>query len=907
MKANLAQREPQLLQRWHKIDLYQRRQQIRQNAKRYILHDGPPYANGAIHLGHAVNKILKDIICKSKFLSGYATPFVPGWDCHGLPIEINVEKKIGKPGVKVSKKEFRHACGVYAEKQWHRQREDFQRLGVLANWHDPYLTMDYAFAADIMRAFKAIIAKDYLVPGFRPIHWCFACQSSLAEAEVEYQNKVSTSIDVKFTVLDPVTLLSKFIGCDLGHGSVAVIIWTTTPWTLPANYAVALHPEMDYSLVQVDRERFLLAKDMVAQVMQRYEITEYKILASAAGKVFSGLVLQHPFLERTSPIVLSEHVTTDAGTGAVHIAPAHGEDDFRLGKQYHLPIESPVRANGVFAEDLPYFGGEHVFKANAQVITVLKEKHKLLKAVDYQHSYPHCWRHKTPVILRATPQWFINMQALSQAALVALPKIGWQPAWGEQQMMKMLDGRPDWCISRQRTWGVPLPLFTHKDTQALHPHTLALIETVAKRVEQVGIDAWFDIDKAELLGEDADDYVKTSDVLDVWFDSGVTHYCVLKAREQLHFPADLYLEGADQYRGWFQSSLLTSLAIEGVPAYNNIMTYGFTVDGQGRKMSKSLGNVIAPDKVVKTLGADIIRLWTAATDSSTEMTVSEEILRRTTDTYRRIRNTARFLLSNLHDFSPTENVVDIKDMVALDSWIVAYARQLQVEIVAAYEKFNFHILVQKIHHFCTVELGSFYLDIIKDRQYTCKTDGIARRSAQTAMYYLLEALVRWIAPVLSFTADEIWQYIPGERSASVHLQKWWDFLPAADNRQQTGIDWQRLMQIRDEANRVIEQQRSVGKIGSSLAVVITIAATGSDYALMQQLGEELRFVFITSAVKVIKNNNDRLEITLVPADTEKCARCWHRCEDVNSDANYPGICQRCVNNIAGAGELRQFA
>jgi len=908
MKANLAQREPKMLQQWATMDLYAQRQQQHQGAEKYILHDGPPYANGSIHLGHAVNKILKDIVCRSKFLSGYATPFVPGWDCHGLPIEINVEKKIGKPGVKVSAKEFRQACRTYAEKQMQGQRDDFKRLGVLAEWDNPYLTMNYRFEANVMRAFKSIVANDYLVQGFRPIHWCFACQSSLAEAEVEYQDKVSASIDVKFSLLDEQQLLSKFTATELGHGAISVVIWTTTPWTLPANYAVAVHPELDYALVQMGDERVLLAAAMVEQIMQRYGVEDYKVLANAVGHTFVDLRLQHPFLERTVPVVLGEHVTTDAGTGAVHTAPAHGEDDFRIGKQYDLPIETPVQANGVFHQDLPYFGGEHVFKANAHIISVLEEKARLIKAVEYQHSYPHCWRHKTPVIFRATPQWFISMQSLSQAALASLDTIHWKPSWGKQRMASMLEDRPDWCISRQRAWGVPLPLFTHKETQALHPDTLELIEQVAERVEQHGIDAWFDLDTTTLLGEDADDYLQSNDVLDVWFDSGVTHYCVLAARDYLQYPADLYLEGSDQYRGWFQSSLLTSLAIGGKPPYKNNMTYGFTVDGQGRKMSKSVGNVIAPDKVIKTLGADIIRLWTAATDNSTEMSVSDEILKRNADTYRRIRNTARFLLSNLHDFAPEQDRVAVEHMLRLDRWMVHCAKQIQADIVQSYDDFNFHLIVQKIHHFCSIELGSFYLDIIKDRQYTCKTDGIARRSAQTAMYHILEAMVRWVAPILSFTADELWQFMPGERNASVHLETWYQGFAAIESAHDYDDSfWHEIMRVRDEVNKVIEAQRNSGLIGSALEANVTLKAGAELKALLDKLGDELRFVLITSNAKVELNTVDELEIIVRPSTAPKCERCWQRRSDTDKDPEHPGICQRCIDNIAGVGEVRHFA
>ena len=908
MKANLAQREPQLLQRWAAMDLYGQRQQLRQGAEKYILHDGPPYANGAIHLGHAVNKILKDIVCKAKFLSGYATPFVPGWDCHGLPIEINVEKKIGKPGDKVSAKEFRQACRRYAEKQLQGQREDFKRLGILAEWDNPYLTMNYHFEANVLRAFKSIVANDYLTQGFRPIHWCFACQSSLAEAEVEYQDKVSPSIDVRFLVVEQAQLLSKFKAADLGNGAVSMVIWTTTPWTLPANCAVAVHPALAYALVQVADERLLVAAPMVEQIMQRYEVDDYVVLAEIAGTLLANMQLHHPFLARTVPIVLGEHVTTDAGTGAVHTAPAHGEDDFRIGKQYDLPIESPVQANGVFKAELAYVGGEHIFKANDRIISVLEEKGRLVKATEYQHSYPHCWRHKTPVIYRATPQWFIRMQKLSQAALTSLDTIDWQPAWGKDRMANMLTDRPDWCISRQRAWGVPLPLFIHQETQALHPNTLELIEAVATRVEQQGIDAWFDLDKQAFLGEDASEYVQSNDVLDVWFDSGVTHYCVLAARDDLQYPADLYLEGSDQYRGWFQSSLLTSLAIKGKSPYKNNMTYGFTVDGQGRKMSKSVGNVDPPEKITKTLGAEIIRWWTAATDNSSEMSVSDEILKRNTDTYRRIRNTARFLLSNLADFIPQQHQVAADQMVMLDRWIVSYARQMQSEIREDYEQFNFHLVAQKIHHFCAIELGGFYLDIIKDRQYTCKTTGLARRSAQTAMYHILEALVRWMAPILSFTADELWQFMPGERSASVHLENWYDGFANIDSvPDYDNTFWQQVIALRNQVNKMIEAQRNAGVIGSALEAAVTLKVDSKLEQLLAKLGEELRFVLITSSAKIVPSSSGELDIIVQPAVAAKCERCWQRCVDTNQHVAYPGICQRCVDNIAGAGEVRKFA
>lgn len=905
MKANLAQREPVMLARWYDMDLYGKRAECREEAEQYILHDGPPYANGRIHIGHAVNKTLKDIICRAQFLNGFDTPYVPGWDCHGLPIEVNVEKKVGKPGVKVSAAEFRQECREYASKQVDGQREDFKRLGVLGEWDNPYLTMNYSYEANVVRVLNKVIDKGYLKQGFKPIYWCFNCQSSLADAEVEYKDKVSPSIDVKFTVSEPEAFLVHFSGNDLGQGDISVVIWTTTPWTLPANYAVSLHPELEYALVQVGNERLVLAHSMVEQIMGRYGIEGYRILATAQGASLEQSTLQHPFLDRHVPIVLGEHVTTDAGTGAVHTAPAHGEDDFRVGKQYDLPIKSPVGANGVFAEDLPELGGQFVFKANGSVIEILEREGKLMCNTQLEHSYPHCWRHKTPVVYRATPQWFVAMDELAKDALECLPTVNWKPHWGQERMAKMLDGRPDWCISRQRTWGVPIPVFTHKQTHELHPNTSELIEVVAQKIEQDGIQAWFDLDKRVFLGDDADDYVQCGDVLDVWFDAGSSHFSVLSERDNLRAPADVYLEGSDQYRGWFQTSLLTSMAIHGDSPYKNLVTHGFTVDGQGRKMSKSIGNTIAPEKVIKQYGADILRLWIASTDFSGEMAISDEILKRNADTYRRIRNTARFLLSNINDFNPATDCVEQNDMVALDRWIVSRAESLQQAIIDDYNHFNFHQLMQKIHHFCSIELGSFYLDIIKDRQYTCKTKGVARRSAQTAMYVILEAVVRWVAPVLCFTADEVWQSLPGQRSESVHLETWFTAFDVCCAAEFDDEFWQQMIALRNEVNKEIEAARKAGTIGSGLEAEVQLTLPKALYQAANQLTHELRFVLITSDATI--EEGDSLQINVVASQHEKCERCWHRRADVNQHADYSGICSRCVENIAGEGEQRQFA
>ncbi|MEH6604385.1 MAG: isoleucine--tRNA ligase, partial [Pseudomonadales bacterium] len=693
MKANLANREPKFLEDWEKGDIYQKIRQVSAGREKFILHDGPPYANGDIHIGHAVNKILKDIIVKSKTMSGFDAPYVPGWDCHGLPIELNVEKKVGKAGVKVDASTFRSKCREYATKQVNGQREDFKRLGVLGDWDNPYLTMDFTFEANIIRTLGTIADKGHLHQGFKPVHWCMDCGSALAEAEVEYQDKTSPAIDVMFPAIDPDALSAAF-GANVDAG--ALVIWTTTPWTLPANLAVALHADLDYVLVSVQRAEgdvvVVLAEALLESCLARYGAQAHSVLGRCKGQALEGLQLQHPFLQRHVPVILGEHVTTEAGTGAVHTAPGHGVDDFVVGKQYGLEVYNPVGSNGVFLPDTPIVAGQHVFKANAVIVELLQTSGMLLNHSPIEHSYPHCWRHKTPIIFRATPQWFISMTSagLLPAAMNAVEQVEWIPEWGKARIESMMSSRPDWCISRQRTWGVPIALFINKQTAALHPETPRLIEEVAKRVEQNGIDAWFDLEIAELLGDEADQYDKVTDTLDVWFDSGVTHACVLRQREGLSFPADLYLEGSDQHRGWFQSSLLTSVAANGVQPYKQVLTHGFTVDADGRKMSKSVGNVVAPQQIMKTLGADILRLWVASADYRNEMTVSDEIFKRTADSYRRIRNTARFLLSNLEGFDPTENLVPAADMLALDRWAVDLAARLQDEIDEAYNSYQFH-------------------------------------------------------------------------------------------------------------------------------------------------------------------------------------------------------------------------
>ena len=923
MKANLAQREPEALKQWQEAGLYEAIRKACAGRPKFILHDGPPYANGEIHLGHAVNKVLKDIIVKAKTLGGFDAPYVPGWDCHGLPIELQVEKKIGKAGVKVDARTFRDACRDYARKQVDAQRKDFIRLGVLGDWYRPYLTMDYKFEADIIRSLGRIIANGHLHKGDKPVHWCVECGSALAEAEVEYKDKTSPAIDVRFPVLDEAALMQRcsHVEGHEGRRPVAVVIWTTTPWTLPANQAVALNPDLEYVVVQCDngghQERLVLAEALLKDTMARYAIDKYRVIAYCRGDALEGMKLQHPFYEREVPVILGQHVTTEAGTGAVHTAPGHGQDDYVVGSRYNLKVDNPVAGNGCFLPDTPLFAGEHVFKANDHVIEVLKTRGNLVHAAALQHSYPHCWRHKTPIIFRATPQWFIGMdqKGLRATALEVIKKTQWVPAWGEARIEGMVNNRPDWCISRQRTWGVPIPLFVHQASGALHPKTAVLIEEVALLVEARGIDAWFELEPAELLGVDAAQYEKASDTLDVWFDSGVTHACVLAQRDELAFPADLYLEGSDQHRGWFQSSLLTAVAIHGVAPYKAALTHGFTVDVKGQKMSKSIGNTIAPQKVANSLGADVLRLWVASTDYRGEMTMSDEILKRASDAYRRMRNTARFLLANLAGFDPQQHTVAVEQLIALDAWAVRRAQALQQELIAAYDRYEFHLIYQKVHNFCSVDMGSFYLDIIKDRQYTTQENSRARRSAQTAMYHIVEAMARWLAPILSFTAEEMYRYIPGERQSSVFMHTWYEFPALADG--QFDLDfWQQVFQVREQVSRELEKARNAGAIGSALDAEVDLYCGDALFQRLQQLQDELHFVLITSEARLhpqaeksgaaMATELEDLWVQVSASEHGKCVRCWHHKPEVGAEPRHPELCGRCVTNVEGAGEDRRF-
>lgn len=923
MKANLAQREPETLKKWNQLDLYKKIGEKNAGKPKFILHDGPPYANGDLHLGHAINKTLKDIVVKSRQLSGFDAPYIPGWDCHGLPIEHNVEKKKGKAGQKISFSEFRKACREYAAKQVEIQKAGFIRLGVLGDWDNPYLTMNFETEADIVRSLGKIASNGHLVKGYKPVYWSVVGASALAEAEVEYQDKQSFAIDVRFEAVNREDFASAFAWEDSGE-PLAVVIWTTTPWTLPSNQAVSLNREFDYAMVRCDlgqgAEILVLAAEMVEGIMARYGCSDFAVLAKAKGEALENMLLQHPFIERHVPLILGDHVTTDAGTGAVHTAPDHGVDDFNVGREYGLSTLNLVDENGVFTSSAGKFAGEHVYKVDGLVIETLTETNTLVANETITHSYAHCWRTKTPLIYRATPQWFISMTEnnLLDAALEAVKGVKWIPDWGQARIELMLKGSPDWCVSRQRTWGVPITLFVNKETQELHPDTPRLVEEVAVMIEEKGIDAWFDLDPEQLLGEQATDYEKVTDTLDVWFDSGVTHQSVVNKREELNYPADLYLEGSDQHRGWFQSSLKTAVAINGTAPYKEVLTHGFFVDAEGKKMSKSVGNTVAPSQIYKQYGADILRLWVAATDYRGEMTVSDEIFKRVADSYRRIRNTARFMLSNLNGFEPESDQVPADEMLALDYWITRKSQLLQQEVIEHYHAYEFLNVYQKIHNFCVIELGGFYLDVIKDRQYTTATDSLARRSTQTAMFQIVETLSRLIAPVLSYTADELWQYIPGKRVESVFLSDFSEtqaLLP--EHEKFADAYWEQILQVKTAVNKALEAKRADKSIGSSLSAEVDLYCAPELMELLTRLQSELRFVLIVSRATVgpmsdapaesVETEMQGLKLAIAASTFGKCERCWHFRADVGVSSNHSTLCQRCVDNIEGEGETRSFA
>jgi isoleucyl-tRNA synthetase len=935
MRGDLPKREPQWVAQWQKNKLYEAIRAAHAGQPKFILHDGPPYANGDIHIGHAVNKILKDMIVKSRWLMGFDAAFVPGWDCHGMPIEIQIEKQFGKnlPTAEVQAK-----ARQYASEQITKQKTDFERLGVLGDWNNPYLTMNYRNEADEIRALGSIWKKGYVFRGLKPVNWCFDCGSALAEAEVEYQDKTDPAVDVGFAFDDAQRgNLAKAFGIpSLPEKKGMVVIWTTTPWTLPANQALNVHPELEYALVETDQELLILAKDRVEICLQEYGL-EGKIIATCAGQKLAGISFWHPLASldegyrRLSPIYPAEYVTLDTGTGLVHCSPAYGEEDFKSCKANGLvdkDILNPVMGNGVYASWLPLFANEFVWKANPKIVEALRSAGSLLKDKSYSHSYMHCWRHKTPIIYRATSQWFASMNkkpadgkaSLREAALEGINNTQFYPAWGKQRLHSMIANRPDWTLSRQRQWGVPMAFLVHKETGEPHPRTAELLEEVAKRVEQGGIEAWQKLDVAELLGEEAALYEKNRDTLDVWFDSGTTHWHVIRGshRNELYRPeaenadgrlADLYLEGSDQHRGWFHSSLLTGAMLDGKPPYKALLTHGFTVDGQGRKMSKSVGNVIAPQQVADKLGAEIIRLWVASTDYSGEMTISDEILKRVVESYRRMRNTLRFLLANLADFDPTQHSMPSAEWLEIDRYAVALANQLQEEVQAHYQAYEFQPAVVRMLTFCSEDLGGFYLDILKDRLYTSAPNSKERRAAQNALFHITRNLLKWLAPFLSFTAEEAWTSFPhgsqNQGKQSIFIEEFGVFPDIAKGTELLA-KWNRIREIRSEVTKAIEIEREAGHVGSSLQAELTIKVDDVDFAILHSLEDDLRFVTITSSAN-IELSKAGLEVLVRASQYKKCGRCWHHTADVGADPTHPELCGRCVSNLFGTGEHRAFA
>ncbi|HWX03549.1 isoleucine--tRNA ligase [Collimonas sp.] len=931
MRGDLAKREPQWVKQWQEKKVYERIRKASKGRPKFILHDGPPYANGEIHLGHAVNKILKDMIVKARNMAGFDAPYVPGWDCHGMPIEIQIEKKYGKnlPVAEVQSK-----ARAYANEQIDLQRKDFIRLGVLGEWNNPYLTMAFRNEADELRALGTILEKGYVYRGLKPVNWCFDCGSALAEAEVEYQDKRDPSIDVGFPFAEPAKLAAAFglpaLPTDKGY----VVIWTTTPWTIPSNQALNVHPEVDYALVQTVRNGepllLILAQDLVADSLQRFGL-EGSVIASCKGEALSLINFKHPLAatdpgyDRLSPVYLGDYVTTDSGTGIVHSAPAYGIEDFISCKAHGMKdddIISPVMGDGKFASWLPFFAGMTIWEASKPICGKLEEAGALFKLVMFDHSYMHCWRHKSPIIYRATSQWFASMDnlptdghaSLRATAQQAIDETAFFPSWGKARLHGMIANRPDWTLSRQRQWGVPMAFFVHKESGQLHPRTPELLEQIAQRIEQHGIEAWQALDPKELLGADADNYVKNKDTLDVWFDSGSTHQTVLRGShaEQLQFPADLYLEGSDQHRGWFHSSLLTSAMLNGRAPYNALLTHGFVVDGEGRKMSKSLKNGVEPQKVADSLGAEILRLWVASSDYSGEITISEEILKRVTESYRRIRNTLRFLLANTSDFNPATDAVPIAELLEIDRYAIASMAQLQADILNHYETYEFHPVISKLQMYCSEDLGGFYLDILKDRLYTSGVSSTARRSAQTAIWHITQALLRVMAPTLSFTAEEAWSFFasPEAFAASdetIFTQTYYT-LPEIDGAAALIEKFNAVRAVRADVTKQLEEVRVAGGIGSSLQAEVEIKAAAAKYALLTSLGDDLKFVLITSSASVSEVASEAEEAILVtPSSQQKCERCWHYRADVGSHPEHPGLCGRCVANLFGKGEQRHVA
>ena len=931
MRGDLPKREPGWVKDWEEQGIYKKLRDARVGAPKFVLHDGPPYANGQIHMGHAVNKILKDMIVKSRQLHGMDAAYIPGWDCHGLPIENAIEKKFGR---KLARDDMQAKSRAFATEQIDLQRTDFKRLGVLADWDHPYRTMDFKNEAEELRAFKRVMERGFVYRGLKPVYWCFDCGSSLAEFEIEYADKKSQTLDVAFLCAEPAKLAAAF-GLDSLSKDAFAVIWTTTAWTIPANQALNLNPELSYALVDTERGLLVLAESLVEKCMERYQLSG-TIVATTQGKNLAGLNFKHPLAhvdagyDRLSPIYLADYATADDDTGLVHSSPAYGVEDFNSCVAHGMAYDdilNPVQGNGAYAPELPLFSGQHIWKACPVIIEALRDANRLFCSTEITHSYPHCWRHKTPVIYRAAAQWFIRMdegegvftsdkapKSLRQIALDAIEETSFYPENGKTRLRDMIAGRPDWCISRQRSWGVPLPFFLHKDSGELHPRTMEILDRAADMIEQGGVEAWSKVTAQDILGAaDAQAYSKSSDILEVWFDSGTTHTTVLKgshagAGHASGPEADLYLEGHDQHRGWFHSSLLTACAMYGRAPYKGILTHGFTVDSKGHKMSKSQGNGVDPQETSKKLGAEIIRLWVAASDYSGDIAGDDKILARVVDTYRRIRNTLKFLLANVSDFDPAVDAVPLAQMLEIDRYALSRVAQLQSDILAHYEVYEFHPVVAKLQIYCSEDLGSFYLDVLKDRLYTTAPGSLARRSAQTALWQITQAMLRLMAPFLSFTAEEAWRVLgaAGKTPAASQETIFLDGYVQLDAPDAALLaKWSRIRELRDVVNKEIEVLRADGQVGSSLQANVTLTVNAADHALLASLGADLKFVFITSAIELIAG--DALSIKASASNGIKCERCWHYCDDIGVDAAHPTLCGRCTSNLFGAGETRACA
>ncbi|CAL4042288.1 Isoleucine--tRNA ligase [Buchnera aphidicola (Takecallis arundicolens)] len=921
MKGNLTQKEPEILQKWQKENIYQI---IRHNNKGkdiFLLHDGPPYANGNIHIGHAINKILKDIIIKSKTLSGFDTPYTPFWDCHGLPIEHKIEQKIGMLKNTIEKQEFRNLCHKYAAQQVKKQKLDFIRLGIFGNWNQSKLTTDKKLESNVINILSKIIEKKYLYRGSKPVHWCIECQSALAEAEVEYYTKKTTAIIVKFQILYNNNLIKIFTLCNQ-ISKINIIIWTTTPWSLPANRAIAVHPEYKYQLIYCEEQYIIIAKKLVPNVMNTIHIKKWNVIQTIFGKELENIYFKHPFLNFTIPIILSKHVTVDTGTGAVHIAPDHGEDDYFLSQKYNIKLTNIINAQGKYVDKIhPYLNKKNIFQSNDIIIDMIKNNHKLLHSHFIEHAYPHCWRHKKPILYRVTKQWFIKIQdtKLQKKAMEIIQNVQWIPKWGYKKMYNLLQKRPDWCISRQRMWGVPIPLFTHKETGELHPETIPIIKKIQSIIQLKGSEIWWKLDKKSILGKNYKKYKKSTDVLDVWFESGCIHNLNIYNLPVKNTHINMYLEGVDQYRGWFMSSLIISMIVNESPPYQNVLTHGFAIDQSGQKMSKSIGNIITPNEIIKLFGADVLRLWVASTNYSHDIAISKAVLIQISEHYRRIRNTSRFLLGNLYDFNYELDKIKFNHMILLDQWIVKKTQILQNKIIALYQNYKFHKIIKKIIKFCSITLGSFYLDIIKDRQYTTQKNSIARRSCQTAMYYIIQSLVRWITPIVPFTAHEIWQYIPyNNTKETIFIQNWFEYKNQnQENALITHEDWNILFNIKIEINKILERQKKIKKINTSLETIMIIYANKNIYNILKILKKELKFMFLVSKIKIFRykyapqDSYTSIEIPKLKISVKKylgikCPRCWNFFNEINIHNQDKNICNRCNKNVHQKGENRKF-